>query len=457
MGSTDDEQTGVKHGRRRGGKTAREAGGMVAKHLSNYSHETLQVITVQHWVYLHILHLIPNFRRRSNRPWRFLRGKCIGRPVQRCATRAPSLSSPPPAVRSLPPVCPLLSLLLSPRIPVRRPTPRRAKGRKMNGGGVHCDPQRRRGAAREEKRTGAGEREWSRQQGGRCLLHSQSTLRIADGGRRARCDASGWCADASRACSLACAHACVCACASFALHLFSPPTPRRPLAMLRRRALLLSCPLLVAASSAMHCLTPAAVAAQPATATAPAAASARAASSSSSKDAAAEADAESPFMSSVAATAARTSPSASASAPPPSPSGTGLVPRPLPVQLSKAASTPAPKRSDTGGFKHMFAGALAGMASKTILQPLDLVKVRLQVQDGTGKNEYKGQKQASTTRGEQTSMRPSLEIAADSLVLLCCPLSLVDSLTHPQVFTTVCSPSFATTVSSVCIAGWPRI
>lgn len=38
----------------------------------------------------------------------------------------------------------------------------------------------------------------------------------------------------------------------------------------------------------------------------------------------------------------------------------------------------------------MLAGSLAGMGSKTILQPLDLVKVRLQVQDGKGANEYKG-------------------------------------------------------------------
>ena len=38
----------------------------------------------------------------------------------------------------------------------------------------------------------------------------------------------------------------------------------------------------------------------------------------------------------------------------------------------------------------MVAGSIAGMAAKTILQPLDLIKVRLQVQDGTGKNEYRG-------------------------------------------------------------------
>ena len=38
----------------------------------------------------------------------------------------------------------------------------------------------------------------------------------------------------------------------------------------------------------------------------------------------------------------------------------------------------------------MVAGSIAGMAAKTILQPLDLIKVRLQVQDGKGANEYRG-------------------------------------------------------------------
>lgn len=72
----------------------------------------------------------------------------------------------------------------------------------------------------------------------------------------------------------------------------------------------------------------------------------------------------------------------------PTPS-TSLVPA-IPSDTKAAlVKAPAPKRAELG-FKHMLAGSLAGMASKTILQPLDLVKVRLQVQDGKGKNEYKG-------------------------------------------------------------------
>lgn len=91
---------------------------------------------------------------------------------------------------------------------------------------------------------------------------------------------------------------------------------------------------------------------------------------------------------------------ASASAPPSSVAAAllnpapGAAPRPLPVLVQ--IQPPKSKKTDTG-FKHMIAGSLAGMASKTILQPLDLVKVRLQVQDGTGKNEYKGERTSTET------------------------------------------------------------
>ena len=67
--------------------------------------------------------------------------------------------------------------------------------------------------------------------------------------------------------------------------------------------------------------------------------------------------------------AASSSPSTSSSSPPP---------------------TPQPHKRRETGLKHMVAGSIAGMAAKTILQPLDLIKVRLQVQDGTGTNEYRG-------------------------------------------------------------------
>ena len=74
--------------------------------------------------------------------------------------------------------------------------------------------------------------------------------------------------------------------------------------------------------------------------------------------------------------------SSSASAPPPpSPSTPSSPPPPV-----KSAGV---KRRETG-LKHMVAGSIAGMAAKTILQPLDLIKVRLQVQDGRGSNEYRG-------------------------------------------------------------------
>ena len=40
-------------------------------------------------------------------------------------------------------------------------------------------------------------------------------------------------------------------------------------------------------------------------------------------------------------------------------------------------------------FQHMIAGSTAGIFSKCIMQPVDLIKTRMQVQDGRGKYEYK--------------------------------------------------------------------
>lgn len=42
------------------------------------------------------------------------------------------------------------------------------------------------------------------------------------------------------------------------------------------------------------------------------------------------------------------------------------------------------------GLNHAIAGSTAGLFSKTLMQPIDLIKTRMQVQDGRGKNEYKG-------------------------------------------------------------------
>ena len=87
--------------------------------------------------------------------------------------------------------------------------------------------------------------------------------------------------------------------------------------------------------------------------------------------------------------------SLSSASPPavPSPSlSASPLPTPPPPPSSSSSSPPHPagvKRRETG-LKHMVAGSVAGMAAKTILQPLDLIKVRLQVQDGKGANEYRG-------------------------------------------------------------------
>jgi solute carrier family 25 folate transporter 32 len=68
--------------------------------------------------------------------------------------------------------------------------------------------------------------------------------------------------------------------------------------------------------------------------------------------------------------------------------------------LQKTKAKIADKTKDTAkpNFQHLFAGSFAGMSARFILQPLDLVKVRLQVQDGTrGTQEYTGLRNAFTT------------------------------------------------------------